>query len=196
MRIALFGGTFDPVHNGHLEIARAAADRFGLDRVLFVPGGDPPHKESSTTPYEDRFRMIELACAGEPRLEPSRLEAPEALGGRPSYSVDTIERVRDELAEEDELFFLIGEDAFRDLPIWYRLDDVAEMVEFLVVSRGGEPVTERPPHPRVRYRRLEAIDNPTSSSEIRRRVREGKTLEGLTPPATATYIAEHGLYRP
>ena len=195
MRIALFGGTFDPVHEGHLEIARAAADRFALDRVLFIPGGDPPHKDNRRTPYEDRWRMTELACAADPRFEASRLEAPETLAGRRSYSVDTIERVRADLGERDELFFLLGEDAFRDLVIWYRLDDVVGMVEFLVVSRGGEPTTDDPPHPSVRFRRLNGVENPISSSEIRRRVRQGLSLEGWTPPEVARWIEKRGLYQ-
>ena len=195
MRLALFGGTFDPVHNGHLEIAAAAAETFNLDRILFIPGGDPPHKsDRARTPYQDRFRMVELACEPDPRFEASRLEDPERLEGRPSYSFDTITRVRETLGPDDELFFLLGEDAFRDLSIWYRLDDVVELVEFLVVSRGGEERTIDPPHPRVRFERLDAIDNPTSSSEIRRLAALGEDISAMTPAPVAEFIAEYGLY--
>ena len=101
MRLALFGGTFDPVHEAHLAIARAAAARFALDRVLFVPAAHPPHKAAATrAPYEDRVRMAELACAGEPGFEVSRLEENTPR----SYSIDTIEKVRAGLGAGAELF--------------------------------------------------------------------------------------------
>src|SRR5690348_12134898 len=109
MRLAIFGGTFDPVHNGHLAMAREAMRHCALDRVLFIPAARPPHKSAGPyAPYEDRLRMVELACGGEPRFEASRLEA----GTVRSYSIDTIEKVRAGLAPGDELLFLIGADAF------------------------------------------------------------------------------------
>src|SRR5579883_2658750 len=100
MRIGLFGGTFDPIHNAHLAVARAAADRFRLDRVLFVPSAHPPHKAGVTAaPYEDRVRMAEIACDVDPRFEVSRLEE----GTARSYSIDTIEKLKTQLAPGDEL---------------------------------------------------------------------------------------------
>src|SRR5579862_637552 len=112
MRVGLFGGTFDPIHLAHLAVARAAADRFRLDRVLFVPSAHPPHKAGVTyAPYEDRVRMVELACEGEPRFEVSRLEE----GTERSYSIDTIEKLRTTLAPGDQLFFIIGADAFAEI---------------------------------------------------------------------------------
>src|ERR1051326_6924552 len=108
MRLAMFGGTFDPIHNAHLAIARAAADRFDLDCVLFVPAARPPHKSGFThAPYEDRVRMVQLACSGESRFEVSRIEENTDC----SYSIDTIEKVRARLAPGDDLFFIIGADA-------------------------------------------------------------------------------------
>src|SRR5947199_664629 len=105
MRLAIFGGTFDPIHNGHLAMAREATRRCALDRVLFIPAARPPHKSAgSHAPYEDRVRMVELACEAEPRFEASRLEAGTAL----SYSIDTIGKVRACLAPGDQLLFLIG----------------------------------------------------------------------------------------
>src|ERR1017187_10068406 len=107
MRLAIFGGTFDPVHGAHLAIARAAADRFELDRVLFVPAAHPPHKALAThAPYGDRVRMAQLACAGERRFEVSRLEE----NTRSSYSIDTIEKVRAEMGAEGDLFFIRSEE--------------------------------------------------------------------------------------
>src|SRR5260370_1510248 len=141
MKLALFGGTFDPIHNAHLSIARMAADRFDLDRVLFVPAFHPPHKAGIThAPYEDRVRMAELACQDQPRFEVSRLEE----GTARSYSIDTIERLRSSLAPGDELYFLIGADAFAEIRTWHRWQDVARCVSFLVVSRPGH-VYDVPP---------------------------------------------------
>src|SRR5262245_42906776 len=100
MRRAIFGGTFDPIHRAHLVVAREAADRFSLDQVLFIPAANPPHKEAGTN-YEHRYRMVELACACDPRFVPSRIEE----GHEKSYSINTIERVK---ALNGELFFVIG----------------------------------------------------------------------------------------
>src|ERR1041384_7786019 len=111
-RICLFGGTFDAIHVAHLEIACEAMTTFSLTRVLFIPAANPPHKENvALTPYEDRYRMVEIACASCPSFVPSRLEA----GPERSYTIDTLERFRKKLVAGDELFFLIGADAFAEL---------------------------------------------------------------------------------
>src|SRR4051812_29860577 len=115
MRLALFGGTFDPIHNAHLAVAREAADRFGLDRVLFIPAARPPHKQRGPhASYEDRVRMAELSTAADPRFQVSRLEE----GTVRSYSIDTIEKARAGLSPGDELFFIIGADAFAEIQTW------------------------------------------------------------------------------
>lgn len=195
MRIALFGGTFDPVHGGHLEIARVAADAYRLDRVLFVPAGDPPHKQGQTqASYEDRYQMAKLACAEDERFEASRLEDPMRLGGRRSYSYDTIRRVRKTLEPGDELFFLLGEDAFADLNIWYRLEDVVLLVELLVVSRPNGGGERAPKLPGLRAHWVRGIEHPASSTEIRRRIAAGEPLDDLVPASVADYIREKQLY--
>src|SRR5580692_7483374 len=123
MKTAIFGGTFNPIHSAHLAMARLAADRLGLDRVLFIPAGHPPHKEAAT-PYEDRFRMVQLACAADRRFEPSRLEE----GNEASYSIHTIERLKamERMEEKDSgpLYFIIGSDAFAEITTWHRWRDV------------------------------------------------------------------------
>lgn len=188
MRLAIFGGTFDPIHLAHLAVAREAARRFGLDRVLFVPAAMPPHKAGVTlADYEDRYRMVELACADQPGLEASRLEA----GTERSYSIYTIEKVRASLSPGGELFFVIGADAFAEIRTWLRWEDVVRAVEFIVVSRPGHryAVPEG-----ARVLRLETLELSVSSSEIRRKLAEGEASADL-PPAVFAYIREHGLYR-
>jgi len=188
LRLAIFGGTFDPIHNAHLAVAREAAARFQLDRVWLVPAEKPPHKQRVThAPYEDRIRMVELACGGEANLEASRLEQ----GTASSYSIDTIEKVRARLARGDVLFFLIGADAFAEIESWRRWRDVVRSVEFIVVSRPGHPYSVPPA---ATVHRLETVDLPVSSSEIRRRLAAGEQDVDV-PPAVLEYIRARGLYR-
>jgi nicotinate-nucleotide adenylyltransferase len=188
LRIALFGGTFDPIHNAHLQIAREAARQFALGRVWFIPASRPPHKFGATqASYEHRYRMVELACAGQPMFEASRLEE----GEQNSYSIETIERVRASLPGGEELFFLIGADAFNEIRTWLRWREVVASVEFIVVSRPGS-VYQAPEGARIR--RLDGLDLPFSSSEIRRRLGAGDKRVEL-PPAVLAYVREHGLYR-
>jgi nicotinate-nucleotide adenylyltransferase len=162
--------------------------QFHLDRVLFVPAFHPPHKSGIThAPYEDRVRMLELACRDEPRFEVSRLEQ----GTTRSYSIDTIDRVRSSLAPADELFFLIGADAFAEIQTWHRWRDVADKVRFLVVSRPGHDYTV-PPGTRVE--RLDSLDLPVSSSEIRRALAAGESPSEV-PPSVLEYTKQRGLYK-
>jgi nicotinate-nucleotide adenylyltransferase len=187
MRLAIYGGTFDPIHSGHLAVAHAAAGRFALDRVLFVPAARPPHKSGVTrAPYNARVRMAELACAGEPRFEVSRLEENTPW----SYSVDTIGKVRAGMAAGDELFFLIGADAFAEIRTWRRWEDVAESVVFLVVSRPGHEY-EVPEG--VRMERLDTLSLPISSSEIRAELAAGVS-PAVLPELVLDYILDLGLY--
>ena len=188
MRLAIFGGTFDPIHDAHLAVAREAAARFHLDRVWLVPAERPPHKQGVThAPYADRLAMIELACRGDPRLEASRLEE----GTASSYSIDTIEKVRAHLAPGDKLFFVIGADAFAEIESWRRWRDVVRAVEFIVVSRPGHRYVIPDA---ATVHRLETVDLPVSSSEIRRRLAAGDDRVEVPRPVL-DYIRAQGLYR-
>ena len=186
MRLAIFGGTFDPVHYAHLAVAREAADRFHLHRVLLIPADRPPHKGGARAPYEHRVRMAEIATAGDPRLSVSRLEQ----GTARSYSIDTIEKVRAELAPGDELFFIIGADAFAEIQTWRRWRDVAAAVKFIVVSR---PNAEYAPPAEVTFDRLDTLYLDVSSSEIRRALAAGERPATL-PPEVLAYIETRRLY--
>lgn len=187
MRLALFGGTFDPIHNAHIAVAREAADHFHLGQVLFIPNAIPPHKErQATASYAHRLAMAELAAQADPRFAASRLEA----GQMKSYSILTIERVRGELGPDAELFFLIGADAFSEIETWFRWGDVLEQVEFIVLSRPGYnygiPAG-------ARVHRLETLQLDVSSTAIRRRLAAGEAPPEL-PPAVLEYIRANALY--
>jgi nicotinate-nucleotide adenylyltransferase len=187
LRLAIFGGTFDPIHLAHLAAAREAAATFHLDRVLFVPASRPPHKSGVThAGYEDRVRMAEIACEADTRFEVSRLEEHTAR----SYSIDTIKRVRAALTTGDQLFFLIGADAFAEIKTWHRWQDVLRALEFIVVSRPGHRF-EIPEGARVEC--LETLDMPVSSSEIRRSLAAGRRPPEV-PERVVEYIFKHGLY--
>ena len=186
-RLAIFGGTFDPIHNAHLAVAREAAQRFSLDKVLVIPNGNPPHKQGiERADWTDRFRMVELACAGDPSLAPSRLEEGQAR----SYSIHTIGRVK-AAHPRDRIFFLIGADAFAEIQTWHMWEEVLAAVEFIVVSRPGH-----------RYAvpggaRLLALDDVTldlSSSEVRSELRGGRMPTAMLPDAVREYIADNSLY--
>ena len=156
--------------------------------MLFVPAAHPPHKGGVTAAgFDDRVRMAELAVADEPRFAVSRLEE----GTRRSYSIDTIEKVRASLDAADELFFLIGADAFAEIQTWYRWQDVARQVVFLVISRPGHPCAIPED---VTAERLDSPQLEISSSAIRQRLERGER-DAEVPTPVFEYIVQHGLYR-
>jgi nicotinate-nucleotide adenylyltransferase len=186
LRIALFGGTFDPIHNAHIAAAEAARDTFALDRVLLIPAANPPHKTRETESYEHRYRMVELACGHDGGLWASRLDS----GIEKSYSIHTIERLRQTLDLKDELFFVIGADAFAEVRTWFRWEDVIAAVAFIVVSRPGHEY-DIPEGATVH--RLETVSMEVSSSAIRDQLEQGRHPADL-PDAVFEYIRAHGLY--
>ncbi len=216
MRIALFGGTFDPIHSGHVRAALAAARKLRLDRLLFIPSGNPPHKvEGRLTSFPHRYAMVALACAADKRFIPSLLESPTA-DRRPRYSIDTVRAAKRLLRRGDELFFLIGVDAFLDMPHWRRYRELLASVNFIVVSRPGFPMCEiskvippelrqhssgRTPRNVILLKRsslfvLEGVDAAVASRDIREAVCAGRGATGLVPPPVEQYILKEGLYRP
>lgn len=139
MNIALFGGTFDPIHCGHLSAARAARHHFALDQIHFIPAGRPPHRQGDeVTAFEHRYAMVALACAGEPAFVPSLAEAPSRRG--PSYSITTVRKFRRQLGAADRLFFIVGVDAFLEIKTWRQWRSLLTGANFLIVSRPGFPL--------------------------------------------------------
>jgi len=186
-RICLFGGTFDPIHCAHLRVAGEAAERFHLDQILFVPAGSPPHKAAAgLTPYEDRFRMVEIACAPYPLFKASRLEE----GHERSYTVDTVRRFRQTLRPADDLLFLIGADAFDELESWKEWRELLQLIEFIVVTRPGGAY-KVPPGAIVHA--LNGLELAVSSSSIRDRLAAGRRTPEL-PAEVRAFIEARGLY--
>jgi len=215
MNIALFGGTFDPIHAGHLWAAKTAARKYALHQILFVPTGNPPHKvRDGLTPYVHRYAMVALACASDPRFVPSLLEQPTPEG-RPDYSIVTVQRAKKNLGPRDHLYFLIGLDAFLDLRAWKDYRRLLDAVNFIVVSRPGFEIQEiREVVPAglvassVRQRQsgelclqhsrlhiLRGVKSPIASRNIRQAVRRRQSITGLVPPLVEQYILKEGLYR-
>lgn len=197
-RLGVLGGTFDPVHFGHLFAAEEAADRLGLYRVLFVPTREPPHKQAEpVATAEQRLAMVRLAVDGNPLFEVCTLELERA---GPSYTVDTLGALG-RLYPRDELHFIVGMDSLRDMPLWYQPRGVASLARIVAVARGGEgPVDLREVEalvPEVRGR-VSVIERPAleiSGTELRRRIAEGHPVRYLVPDSVIAYIEEQGLYR-
>jgi len=216
VNIALFGGTFDPIHAGHLRAAKVAAHKFRLGKILFVPSGNPPHKRGDRlTPFAHRFAMVTLACQGDQRFVPSLLEAPRP-GRRPHYSVDTARAVSESLEPTDDLYFLLGLDAFLDLPHWKNYRQLFDLMDFIVVSRpgfgsaqilkvvprgrpqGGNRESARTAGVRKTQKGavhvLRGVHVPVASRDIREAVAARRRVTGLVPPLVEEYIRKEGLY--
>jgi len=195
-RAGLMGGTFDPIHVGHLAVAEEARDALGLDRVLFMPAGEPPHKPAaSVTSTEHRVAMVRLAIAGNPAFELSRLEVDRP---GPSFTVDTVEAL---VGSGVELTVVLSAETFAELPGWHEPDRLFELATVAVVPREGYPA----PDPAWveaafpgRGRRVRYLSGPRlglSSTALRARVAAGRSIRYLVPDAVAAYIAERRLYR-
>jgi nicotinate-nucleotide adenylyltransferase len=214
VKIAIFGGTFDPIHSGHMQAAKAAAHRLHLNKVLFVPTGCPPHKTGNgLTDYHHRYAMVALACAEDSRFVPSALESPDRHPG-PNYSVDTVRRARRMLKQGDNLYFLIGLDALIDLPHWKQFRQLLDLTDFIVVSRPGfdsreieralprELLDQRPRRNsrQIRLRHsnlyiLPHVEVPVASTDLRQAIRQKHRITGMVPPMVEQYILKEGLYR-
>jgi nicotinate-nucleotide adenylyltransferase len=188
-RIGMYGGTFDPIHNVHLEVAKAAREQAKLDRVLFVVSARPPHKMSrDCASPEDRYAMVAVALVDELGLEPSRIEL-DRKG--PSYTAETLRQLHTTYPDA-ELFIILGVDSLVDLPKWRDPETILHLAQVLAVPRPGEYRIPRALE--GRYDMLEFPEAPVSSTEVRQRIAEGGPLDGLLPAGVTRYIREKDLY--
>lgn len=191
MRIGLLGGTFDPVHYGHLMAAEQAREQCELEQVWFLPASVPPHKNGQTvTDADHRLHMVELAINGHPHFRVSRVEF--SRSGR-SYTVDTMAALREHYPEH-AFYFIIGADMVADLPNWYQFERLAKETAFIGLARPGyERVQLADPIARcVQYAEMPLID--ISATDIRERVKAGQSIRYFVPERVRNYIREHHLY--
>lgn len=220
MNVAIFGGTFDPVHRGHLAVARAAARRFRLQRIYFVPANIPPHKRTRPiAPFDHRYAMLALATAGERRFVPSLMEAQEngtGAAGHANYSIETVRRFRRQLGARVRLFFIIGIDAFLEFSTWREPEALLKEAEFIVAARPGyslEQVAAALPErlrrqaesprrgmPRMKVENtvihlLPETRDQASATEVRAAAARGKKLGAMVTRQVAEYIEKMHLYK-
>src|SRR5215470_12804755 len=239
MKLGLFGGTFDPIHRGHIALAQAAREKFGLNRVLFVPANVPPHKlKQPLSAFAHRYAMVVLATNTDKALIPSLLEAPpeeiaEIAKSVPiirkstppaaaaNYTIDTVRHLKQSLKKVDELFFLIGIDAFREIAKWHQAEQLFGEVEFIVASRPGysladvanslpeklrpaahitKPFEKQPAKGDLvlngaTVHLLDSVHQAISATAIREAVSAGKSLGRFVDPAVADYIKKMELYK-
>ncbi len=184
MKIALYGGTFDPIHHGHLIVARDAIEQLGLDRLIFVPNTISPHKQTRLpAPPDIRMQMIRAAIAGEPCFETDPFELQR---GGTSFTIDTIVEMKTRFPDT-EMFYLVGEDNIPELPTWRRIDELSRLVQFVVLSRGEVNAV----HPYITLGRRIDI----SATNIRERIAKGLSVRYLVPEAVLAILHENQLYR-
>jgi nicotinate-nucleotide adenylyltransferase len=209
--IGLLGGTFDPVHNGHLDVARAALEALHLEKVLLIPSRTPPHRHAPQAKGADRLAMVRAAIAGESGLEASTIEL-DAAG--PSYTSATLDRFAAAGVDTRTLCFIAGADAFAEIPTWHQYPELLDRCHFAAVSRHGLPVEQlRTRLPRLAARMISVTANqayatsphasiflidaptaPVSSTDVRAYIARGASVKGLVPDAVAAYIDAHRLY--
>jgi nicotinate-nucleotide adenylyltransferase len=190
-KVGLFGGSFDPIHTGHLILAQSAMNFIGLKRVYFVPTAAPPHKETADlTDFETRRRMVELAIEDNPGFELSLVEA----GERISYTYESVLYFKEKGLDKEQIHLLIGSDSLEEVVNWRKPEEIFANATVVALRRPG--YDDMPELPRgAAVIMIEAGSNSISSSEIRELLREGKSVRYLVPPPVERFISEHSLYR-
>ena len=208
-RIGVLGGTFDPVHIGHLRSALEVAESLALDELRLTPSARPPHRGTPQVSAEDRLAMVECAVAG---VAPLVVDARELQRNKPSYTIDTLELMRAELAVSDQVFLLLGWDAFCGLPTWHRWEELLQHCHILVLQRPD--ADSEPPDALRNLLAARSVSDPlalkgpsgqiafvwqtplaVSATQIRQLLASGKSVRFLVPDAVLAYIDAHGLYR-
>ncbi len=206
MRIGILGGTFNPIHNTHLEIARSAQEQLQLERVIFIPARTPPHKQADATlvAAHHRVRMVELAVADFDAFEDFEVSDIEISREGPSYTVDTVVELKEQLGPEAEIFFLMGTDQVLELSTWHQVERIAEMCHLVPVERPGFPlsdlerIADRLPENVMASLRTDVLKmkpSELSASNIREALASGRDVSGLIPKPVLRYIRQHHLYR-
>jgi nicotinate-nucleotide adenylyltransferase len=200
MNIGVLGGTFDPIHIGHIKVAAEVVARLDLPRILFMPAGQPWLKlnnANAISPVQHRLEMVRLGIAGNPRFKLSTLEVER---GGPTYTVDTIAQLHSGLDEGDEIFFILGWDNLMQLPQWHRPQRLIELCRLVAVPRVDFPLPDLPALEKELpgiTQRVILFDKPridVNASVIRRRAAEGKSISDFVPKSVERYIREHSLY--
>lgn len=193
------GGTFDPIHIGHLVTAEAVRMEFGLEKVLFIPAGNPPHKQDSkVTDAVKRYIMTELATCSNPYFYASAIEV-ERQGL--SYTVDTVRALLEQLGQNTEIYFITGADAIAELPTWERIEDLLHICHFVGATRPGiissldQVIRHFGPQGRRKIHRLATPELEISSTDIRERIRQNRSIRYIVPESVEQYILKEGLYR-
>jgi nicotinate-nucleotide adenylyltransferase len=210
----MFGGTFDPIHAGHMAVAEAALRRFHLDEIYFITSSRPPHKaKRDLAPFLHRYTMVALACAEHPRYLPSVAEAPLDGPGHVFYTIDTVRRFRRE-HPEDHLYFIVGADQFLEIPTWKSYETLLDACDFIIASRPGFRLdalrlvippeklgrTPSPDGHQIALRKsavhlLPTVASHVSSTEVRERIQRSQAIRGLVPARVEEYILRQALYR-
>jgi len=185
MKIGIYGGTFDPIHNGHLILARDAVEKLGLDELVFIPNASSPHRQHEKPASNGlRYEMILAAIADEPCFKADDMEIKR---GGVSYTIDTILALKQRYPDDTELLYLVGQDNVDELHTWHRIDELKRLVHFAVFTRGSRDSA----HLLLKLERRVDI----SATEIRSRVAKGKSIRYLVPDAVQQIIAENNLYQ-
>ncbi len=213
--IALFGGTFDPIHSGHIAVAQAAQRRFHLDALHFIPSSRPPHKSKQLlAAFPHRYAMVALACADHPAYIPSLAEAPvDGAAPHVFYSIDTVRRFRKE-HPDDHLYFILGADQFLEIPTWHNYEQLLDSCDFIIAHRPGfrldalrlvippEKLARTPLHDsqtialrKTKVHLLSTVTSHVSSTEVRQRREKHQSIRGLVPARVEEYILGQALYR-
>jgi nicotinate-nucleotide adenylyltransferase len=199
-RIGIMGGTFNPIHKGHLSLARAAMDEFVLDEIIFIPAGMPPHKKpGEVINKEHRYKMVKMAINGSSKFLMSRIEL-DRKGI--SYAVDTFNVLKKKYGEKAKLFYVMGLDSINEILEWKKPLELFKLCEFIVSTRPGSRIrtfkrlVRFPPlQKEVDKIHLMELKENISSSDIREKLRNGKSVKGLLPRVVENYIRKHGLYK-
>jgi len=198
-RIGILGGTFNPIHKGHLALAVAAREEFALDKIIFLPSGKPPHKDKEIADKEDRYNMVKLAIRGNPDYTISRLEL-DREGY--SYAVDTFNMLKKAFGKSVKLFYIMGLDSINEILSWKKPLELFKLCEFIVGTRPGTRVrtfkrlTKFPPlQKEVDKIHLIELKEDISASDIRQKIKKGKSVEKIVPKAVLDYIKKKGIYK-